>query len=305
MKKFIIPFITLISLYSCSKDNLVSQQELPLVITKADFLTNYKVDGATFTFFEAPITTVSIPVAGDNQNWDFSTLAETSSYTDGGVKFLTPTNSAFPSATYSISGANQWNISGVMSPPYSVNLFYELNDAGVYELSFSQNESTSIDIPSLGATINFPQQNLNYTGTTKYPFVLFPAKSGNAAITTTGIKRVSNFTATAAAFGLNNTPGQTIATTSVTQEVIASGAAKLKGIGNKRVLVLKYTHSETTNYFLAGAPAPAQLLSNLGVTDGAVVTGTTYRIIGEGLGTVGVIEVNQAGVITNASFRKA
>ena len=103
---------------------------------------------------------------------------------------------------------------------------------------------------------------------------------------------------------MNNTPGQTKLTSSVNQEVIASGVANIKGIGNKRVLVIKNSYSDQSNYFLGGAPAPAALLSNLGITDGSIVTGTTYRFIAEGLGTVGIIDVNASGTITAASFRK-
>ena len=37
---------------------------------------------------------------------------------------------------------------------------------------------------------------------------------------------------------------------------------------------------------------------------GLLFTGSTYRFIAEGLGTVGFIDVNANGVITGVSFRK-
>ena len=93
-------------------------------------------------------------------------------------------------------------------------------------------------------------------------------------------------------------------TTNLKQEVIASGTATLKNIGNVRVLVVKSSYSDKTNYFLNGAPTPAALLSQLGATDGAVTTGSTYRFVAEGLGTVGILEVDATGAVTYATFRK-
>ena len=291
-----------ISLVSCSKK--ADTPPAPLAITKADFNTNYKVGGTPFTFFEVDNSAVTVPVAGENQTWDFSALAETATSNNGGTTYIAPSNAVFPTATYSFVATGGFSVSGISSPTVATTIYNELSDNGIFALGYSQNTATSIVVPSLGATINYAVQNLNYTGTTRYPNVLFPAKFGNSAITTSGIVSTSSFTVTAAALGLNNTPGQTKVTTSVVQEVLGSGMATLKGIGKVRVLILKNGYSNQTNYFLGGAPAPAALLTNLGVTDGATTTGTTYRVVGENLGTVGFIETNAAGTVTSASFRK-
>ena len=300
MKKISIVLFAAALLLSCSKN----EETGPLVITKADYDANYNVSGTTFGFFRTSPNFVSIPSNGENQTWDFSTLTETTAFTTGGSSYVTPSNTTFSTASFSVLGTNAWSISGSRSTDFEATFFYELNENGFYDLGYSQNAAAAIQVTSLGATISYPIQNLVYTGTTKYPSVLFPAKFGNPLVTTTGIVRASNFSVTAPAFGLNNTPGQTRVTSSVNQEVIASGVANLKGIGNKRVLVLKNSYSDQSNYFLGGAPAPAALLSNLGITDGSILTGTTYRFIAEGLGTVGIIDVNATGVITGASFRE-
>ena len=302
MKKLIIPILILATFYACKKSSNDTAQA-PLVITKADF-SNNKVGGTAFSFSTVNAASASVPASGEGQTWDFSTLAETGSTTTGGANFLTPANAAFASATYMYAGTNAWTVSGQSSPTYATSNFVELSDAGIFDLSFSQNAAASIVIASLGATITYPAQNLNYTGTTKYPNVIFPAKVGNAAAVTSGIVKTSNYTVTAAAFGLNNTPGQTKITTTVTQEVVGSGTAKFKNIAAVRVLLVKNSWSDKINFFLGGAPAPPALLTNLGVTDGAITTGVTYRFVGEGLGTVGILEVNASGVITSAIFRK-
>ena len=294
-----IPLLAFVALSSCKK-TVVG----PLEITKADFNTYFKVAGTPYNTFQAVVATLSVPAAGENQNWDFTTLSETSSSINGGANFLVPTNAAYPSATLSFAGTSTYRSGANASPGFATTNFFEISDDGYYTLGFSQNAPTAISIASLGATLNYPAQNLTYTGTTKYPNVLFPMKFGTAPNVTSGIVFTNNYTVNAAAFGLINTPGQTKVTSSVTLEIIGSGTANLKGIGQVRVLLAKSSWSDKANYFLGGAPAPAALLSNLGITDGGVTTGTTYRFIAEGLGGVGLIDVNASGVITSASFRK-
>ena len=303
MKNLIICLLATTVIWSC-KTSDTTPAPTPLVITKADYAKNYKPGGATYNFFEVSPTSVTVPTKGENQTWNFSTLAETSTITGGGAIFLTPANAAYPSATFAYTSTLVRSVGSITSPSVAVTLFSEISDAGSYDLGYSQDAVSAINVPSLGATINYAVQNLTYTGTTKYPNVLFPAKFGNATTNTNGIVLTSNFTVTAAALGLNKTPGQTKITSSVTIDIIGSGTANLKGIGNVRVLVAKNTWSDVTNYFLGGASAPAALLTNLGIIDGAVTIASTYRFIAEGLGTVGFIDVNANGVITGASFRK-
>uniref|UniRef100_UPI00404B0BD3 hypothetical protein n=1 Tax=Flavobacterium sp. TaxID=239 RepID=UPI00404B0BD3 len=302
MKKLFLPVIAVATLFACSDDDSPAVVS-PLEITKADYMTNYAVNGTPFSFYAVNPSDVTIPVAGIDQTWDFSGLDETSTSNNGGSAFMAPSNSAYPSATYGYTGSSSWFVGAAESGEFPSTAFVEVSDDGVFDLGFTQETEVSIPVPALGAVISFPTQNLTYSGG-KYPTVLFPAKMGDAPITTSGLVINNNFIANAPALGLNNTPGQSRGTTSITQTVIASGTATLKGIGAKRVLVLKSDFIETTNYFLGGAPAPAALLTNLGIQDGTSVTYTTYRVLAEGLGTVGFVNVNANGEITSASFRK-
>ena len=303
MKQLIITIFAIAALGSCKKSD--PEPQAPLVITKADMATNFKPGGAVYTFSKINLTssTVAAPARGENQSWDFSALAESSISTGGGTAFITPANASFPSATYGFNNTNSWTVSGIASPDFASTDYSEVSDGGYYYLGWSQNATTAISIPSLGATISYPVQNLNFTGTAKYPRIIFPAKYSDS-LTTTNLIKTSNYTVTAAAFGLNNTPGQTKVTTASTIVTTASGTANLKGISNVRVLVIKESWQDKTNFFLGGAPTPTALLNMLGVTDGAITTGTYYRFYGEGLGLVGVISVNAAGTVTEAQFRK-
>jgi len=304
MKKFILPLMALIILSSCSSDDDTPQVIEPLVITKADFEANYNVGGETFIFFETEPSSISIPVAGEDQTWDFSESNELASAVFGGSDYFVPSNSAFPSATYFQQRLGAYGIGSALSNTYEAEFYYELNDNGIFELGQSQTQLAILNIPAIGAVLNYEAQNRAHTGTPRLPSVLFPVEYGDTPITTSGTIDAISFTADAAAFGLNNTPGQLVYTDDVTQEVIASGIANFKGIGNKRVLVTKTEATTTVNYFLGGAPAPAALLSMLGATDGSMTTVTTYRFIAEGLGTSGFIDVDESGAIISARFRK-
>lgn len=306
MKKLIFPAFVMLSLFACKDKTDVKPDPTDdaLVITKADFESGYKPNSTEFKYFLAQSSSVNIPSAGANQTWDFSQLTEQSTINFGGSNFVAANNPAFPSATYSSLGSSRWTISSASSQIFPTNSFYELSNAGYFYLGFSQNQPAEINIPTLGANISFPVQNINYTGITKSPFITFPAKLGNAPVVSNGIVSTNDYLVNAPAFGLNNTPGSTKLTINETIEIIGSGTANLKGIGNKRVLLVKQSFNERTNYFLNGAPAPAALLDQLGATDGTVVSGVTYRFFGEGMGIVGSIFVNANGNITSAVFRK-
>ncbi len=306
MKKLILPLLVLFILASCSSDDDNATQQViePLVITKADYETNYSPGGDLFTLFATDPANVSIPIPGEDQIWDFSELDELASGVFGGSDFIVPSDPAFPTATYAEEISGFYFISGVESNDYDGFRFYELNDNGLFGLGLAQNQPAVLNVEAIGAVINYEAQTRPYTGTPKLPNVLLPVEFGDTSTTTNGIEDTSSFTVNAPAFGLNNTPGQTVNTYDVTQEVIASGTANFKGIGEKRVLVTKSVTTTTINYFLGGAPAPAALLSTLGVTDGATSTETTYRFIAEDLGSGGFIDVDESGTITGARFRK-
>lgn len=234
MKKLIFPLFALLILSSCSSDDdNASQVVEPLVITKADYETHYSPGGETFTIFATDPANVSIPIPGEDQILDFSALDELGSALVGGSDFINPSDPAFPTATYAEEISGFYFISGVESNDYDGFRFYELNDDGLFGLGLAQNQPAVLNVQAIGAVINYEAQTRPYTGTPKLPSVLFPTEFGDPAITTTGIEDTSSFTVNAPAFGLNNTPGQTVNTFDVTQEVIASGTANFKGIGEK------------------------------------------------------------------------
>jgi hypothetical protein len=288
---------------SCKKNDDAAVTE-PFVLSKTDFSLNYKASGAAYSFFKTNLSAspVAIPARGDNQSWDFSGLADTATLNFGG--FLVPSNGSFPTATFSTTGSVSFSLGGLNTPEVPATYYYELADAGFYDLGYTLNSGTTLIIPSIGGTLAYSAQTVNYTGTTKLPYIHFPAKL-NDSVVTTNINYASSYTANAAALGVVNTPGQTKFKITATNVIMASGTAKLKGIGNVRVLVNRHTETRQTNYFLGGAPTPTALLTQLGLTDGALSTTVVYEFYGEGLGVVAKLIANAAGTaVTEARFRK-
>jgi hypothetical protein len=291
----------LLVLASCKKSKTVQE---PFVLQKADFANLYKPNGTTATSYTVNLmqTPISTPVAGDNQTWDFTNHAELNTNPIGGALFLTPTNAIFNTATYAVNNNSSYSLGGaVTTNNVSVTNYWELLDLGLFQNGLSQNAVAIGTVPSFGLTVNFPIQNKRLSSSLM--FIFFPAKLGDV-ITNSNIIDNTNYTVTAAAFGLNNTPGQTRETYSNSIEIIARGNANLKGFGTKRCLIAKDITSIRNNYFLGGSPAPAALLTNLGLVDGEVNTTTTYKYFCEGIGYVGYVQVNNAGAVTKADFIK-
>ena len=109
--------------------NMIGGTAAGLVIRKADYNANFRVAGTIFTLSETTPASVTVPTAGENQIWDFSTLAETA-FTIGGNNFLAPTNTAFPSATFTSVGTFAFEAGGVISPIVAATYFTEVNNGG-------------------------------------------------------------------------------------------------------------------------------------------------------------------------------
>ncbi len=275
--------------------------ETPLTITKADFAQNFKPAGTPVNRADINIaaTPITVPQSGDNQTWDVSSLATTNTFTV--TPYITPTNTSFPSATYGFSDNLTFGIGTLSSTPTPITDFYEVNDAGWFSLGYNTTSTAVLSVPTIGGTITYAPQNVIVSS--KNPYLNLPVTFGTQN-TTANIVRTVSFIANAPAAGVNNTPGQTKATDSVINNIMARGTLTLKNIGKVRVLVNMQTIFEKVNYFLGGAPAPSTLLTTLGLTDGAITKTISYDFYAEGLGRVGRIFINPSnGIVTSAFFR--
>lgn len=216
---------------------------------------------------QASISGVALPTEGADQAWDYSSLSATSTF------------------------STQWHdASGDIDFPTALNyenteLFfqtfvmrariYEAVDAdGWYNQGRSIFDTTfSITAISGGANdvLNFPTQVQPNHG--RNNFLEFPASLGSTW--TESFYQETQFNLTVVAFGLSNTPGLQRSRIEITRTVVGDGTLVIPDEnGNPSgtldaILVKLDAYTAVDSFFLGGQPAPAQLLTAFGLTQGA------------------------------------
>ena len=293
MKKIILSFITISLLtISCKKTDTTPAASTTPVINSDAGLKNYPSNG-TVVGYTFDINKVPTPVAGENLVYDYSTLTKkaNTSFTFGNV-----INSAFAGSTSSYDQTLKFN-SGSGQVSTSATNFYTVNSTVSSNMGYSFAALTT-NYPSIGGTVSYPNQNVVYAPGIN--LARFPMKYTDAYNQTVNSKTI--FTANAPAAGINNAAGEYRDTSTITVDHFAWGTLQLNGYtGTMQVLVQKSVEIAQRNYFLnlggGMMPAPAQVLTGLGLTDGSVVISTVYKFWVPGKGVVMVVQSDGSGTV--------
>lgn len=147
-------------------------------------------------------------------------------------------------------------------------------------------------------SIVFHEQNVVYSSPRQV--IAFPATMGSTWGKT--FNYTTNFSLTVAAYSINNAPCQRKTYVTYTDTVKGWGTMKVNGFngtsasGNMNVLMVKHSEIQVDSFFLNGAPAPAQLLSAFGLTQGQSIETNTvgfYRA-GELMPLANVVYLNSS-----------
>ena len=211
-----------------------------------------------------------------NANWNLSNVAYDTTYIWRYSKGPF-TSSVFPSATfydsltYTISGPLNYGVRQVGSLTAGGFVFYGQTVA---------RQAFSIAALSGGATDSmvFPQQNITFSSTENR--IKFPATMGSTW--SSSFDYTTNFNLTIAAFSLNNTPCQRKAHYTRNDAVVGWGKMSVKdSAGNTtapmNVLMVKTAVTSTDSFFVGGLPAPVQLLTAFGLSQGQVTSRYEYE----------------------------
>ncbi|MCH8553842.1 MAG: T9SS type A sorting domain-containing protein [Schleiferiaceae bacterium] len=213
-----------------------------------------------------------VPSEGPNQVWDYSGVTSGTPFTNG---WELPNNPNFPNAT----AGRSYNPSlGPINLIGSRDFF--LTDAdGVYQLGFESAANTY----SIAAITGNPSDELEILNTFNnygkdYPIVEFPMNYMDVYYPQ--VVGETSFNLTVAAFGLNATPGQIKQYVTITDTICGWGAVTVgvNGMTGAPGLLKKTIYHQIDSVFLGGAPAPEALLTAFGLTQGAVLSFTDYRI---------------------------
>ncbi len=280
-KKLTIPVLCLtLALASCKKDETPAYNGIEL---KADDFRAVYAPNKTLTFGYLDKTKISLPAEGANQTWDYRNAKSSAApYTDS-FKDV-PANSGFNSATYILEGFPSLGAVSFASGQY----FYEVSDAGWFSLG------TKV----LAQTLNLPNNvTLASTGNSfayspKVQLHKFPMVYQSTYSSTSVVNEV--YMLTAPALGLTSA---TPATRKLTSEInsVVTGWGKLylpDATEPIEVLQVRVSEKSTNNYLLGTSPAPAQLLTGLGLTEGSSINPTYYSFYAKNKGKVAEVIYN-------------
>lgn len=221
---------------------------------------------------QVSLTGVTVPVAGANQTWDYSTLSITNAFE---YSFSAAANPAFPTADLVDSG-----YSGVIVPGYYYYyaIYYKKTTSEYQALGTSvveQRYNISAVTGGSNDSAIFPQLDNVYAAPYKihsFPYTYNTCWKGQYV-------DVVNFNLSIAAYMLNNVPSvkKTYATRMDT--VVGWGnltIPKLSGSITAPVLMVKRVVVSIDSFFMNGSPAPVQLLTAFGLTQGQQTVSNRY-----------------------------
>ncbi|HOY33217.1 MAG TPA: T9SS type A sorting domain-containing protein [Bacteroidales bacterium] len=253
--------------FLCAFFMICLQLNAQIVLTQA----NTDFTPGAFSAVGADLTGFNLPVAGLNQQWNYSTLTATGVYN---MNYITPTDINFPAATYADT-----NLSNVFIPGkyYYSDGYYQTNAIGANCLGFVINEQKygSISANPSDSCI-FPQQFCAFTS----PSYLMPFPTTMSSSWHAHTRGVANFQLTVSAYGLNQTPCQKVTHTYKSDTVVAWGKMRVPaGAGASLaydVLLVKRMTVQVDSFYMSGTPAPAVLLTAFGVSQGQSTTSNRY-----------------------------
>ena len=291
MKKTILLAIAIAHFTSSCSNDESTTPTAPTIIS-ADGTKNFPSTGlVSKSIFTTGATT--IPTAGENQTFNYSSVTVQSPYTSSGGNV---SNVAFPSATSTLSAATNF-LGASQSTP--VVYYYEASSSSLSRLG-EKYDATNITFPGVGS-VTFPEQSVVYSSAQKMAeFPMSFNQNGNQSLTAT-----TNFTVDSPALPAPNVPARYIDAITVSTSNFSWGTITIPGYTNSmKTLVQKTTETIQRNYYLMNStggfdPMPAQLLTAVGITDGAIVTNTNYRYWVEGKGFVMIQYADGSGTIIN------
>lgn len=205
----------------------------------------------------------AIPQHGNNVTYDYSNV--TTSNSDM-IPYMPAVRAGFESSTRFSYGSTPLGGIPLFSEYYTHKDATGIHRTGSYKLpqavglgTLSGNNSDTVHFPGNNSIFANPVYDIK-----------FPASYGSTWESSYMFD--VDFNLTISAFGLNGTPGYRHQHCLKTDTVVGSGTLKLPGGSQGSfeypVILVKSTISYIDSTFLGGAPAPDQLLSALGLTQG-------------------------------------
>ncbi len=254
---------TRILLFSFWASISMSFAQTPITINASDIPIPGTFNIMSLTAANPPAATV-----GTNQNWDYSTFSTTNTSTN---VYEPETDPFFTNAGVDVYYNSFKTLSPSLALGYNMSFEFDFNanaveDKGLYVYAGSYtlgnitgNNNDSLKIPTQKQLFNQSRKVFQ-----------FPATANSAW--TSSSRSAVDFTITAAAFGLNNTPAKHVFHYTRKDSVIGWGKLSVHtpngGSIPYDVLMIQSENYAIDSFYLAGAPAPAALLTAFSVAQG-------------------------------------
>ncbi|HEY6977456.1 MAG TPA: T9SS type A sorting domain-containing protein [Chitinophagaceae bacterium] len=257
-------FVTITSACAILLSTVHAQQDLsqgPITLTYKNFITPAQ---AKYFYQGADAAGVAIPAHGANKVWDYSKLVKNNANNDS-RSYVPASYPAYPNALRQFD--NFFALAGI--PIAQTNM--ESNDENSYHGLGTHFERQAFPLESITGNANdsliINRQNVHelHQVWEKYPVTYLSSYMSHSI-------SVTNFQLSIAAFGLDHVPGQFVQHTFDKREVVGWGKVRIPASSGPgqfiRALLQKLNVLKIDSVYLAGSPAPPELLAAFGVTQG-------------------------------------
>lgn len=267
-----------------------------IVIDEVDFPTEQTTFRSTY-YWALNESSYGTPSEGAEQFWDFRNLTENG---NADFPYYTTTDPFFDETFHFEASALALSSFFIRADFHS-----GLDDIGYFSYGMEQYDTTfSLTATTGGAMdeLHFPDFKQYFDGVQNSMF--FPLTYQDWWIDT--VTRVTPFDITIAAFGLNATPGNHKRVFTYDNEVVGYGGLLMTDSSGAdsdtmQVLLVKSWIQFVDSFFVGGQPAPAALLTGLGLTQGAVTNELEYYFYREGYGDI-LVEVEAASDVAGTTL---
>lgn len=227
------------------------------------------------------VTPVPMPLAGNNQEWDFTNLATLRNIRYNNRNLLPHDAGLFANGTFRNTTPGILQVPGNTTETYTLENHYKLTSNGLFTQGRNFAQAGLIPIAGYpGSAVTLQAQHvLFHSARNNYPLPDFCQKA-----TKFYARDNVNVQISIPTLGYNQVLLNIITTEGLDYEYIGAGIAHFKGYGKRRALLKKQFSKFQSVYMVNGQPAPAVLMQAMRYTQNEVTGRLLYNLYAEGLG---------------------
>ncbi|MGB3468302.1 MAG: hypothetical protein WBA74_23655 [Cyclobacteriaceae bacterium] len=294
ISKFCYPvaIASIIFFASCGEDDTLAVGE-PAIITLESIPYSVGLQENYSEIVPAEITTIT-QISGTDLLFDFSDLIVTENYAT--TPYQSFSDPELPRANYAFRSFQTNTLTG---KEQEILRIMQRSESGIYNIAIDLKEEEVL--PILGGAGELVFNNGYQVNQGEAPLYIFPATYETSG--TFESSTMADFTITLPTAGLTDAPANTLDSTTTEIEVVAWGEVILPTSSRAYPVILqRNTYTTKRTYLIGGSPAPAELLTPIGLGQDEIRTETTYEFISPEFGVIMYLILND-GEAMSAAFK--